>query len=429
MPIRKPLLAGGAESSSPRAASPPSRMQFLDQPILAGGLLPTASARTMSANRRRPTGLRRPKDAVTYSWPTRRGPDRLGLRRLQGRPDRHQRPRGRRRRAGPGRIGTSDSAQPATVVGGDPSRDLALRTVGAATCATRSRATPASVSVGDPTCASASRSDSATRSRRGIVSALQRSLQAPDGAKISGASRPTPRSTRATSGGPLIDADGKVVGVDSRSRRARPRRRGRQRRASGSPSPANTVKSLHPPRPRPASSSRRSSDAAAASDAVGPGPRAQAPGSGPGPAATVAARRAWACGSGRTSGRDLPRQQDRPATAAASASAVARPCSAHDARLVARVAHRVEHVVGVLAPARLEHELHRRLAHVQVDALAQVLDVDEVGARPRPRSDSSRASEPGRSGTRVKTTSRRPASRLVAAGDRRPAGRRRRCRR
>jgi hypothetical protein len=35
----------------------------------------------------------------------------------------------------------------------------------------------------------------------------------------------------------------------------------------------------------------------------------------------------------------------------------------------------------VLAPARLEHQLHRRLAHVEVEPLAQVLDVDEVGAR------------------------------------------------
>ena len=35
----------------------------------------------------------------------------------------------------------------------------------------------------------------------------------------------------------------------------------------------------------------------------------------------------------------------------------------------------------MLGPARLEHELHGGLAHVEVDALADVLDLDEV--RPR----------------------------------------------
>src|SRR3954454_13259632 len=39
------------------------------------------------------------------------------------------------------------------------------------------------------------------------------------------------------------------------------------------------------------------------------------------------------------------------------------------------------HLVRVLAPARLERELYRGLAHVEVDALAEVLDVDEVRAR------------------------------------------------
>ena len=52
---------------------------------------------------------------------------------------------------------------------------------------------------------------------------------------------------------------------------------------------------------------------------------------------------------------------------------------------IARGAHRAQHAVGVLAPARLEHELDGGLAHVQVEALAHVRDVDDVRRPPRPR--------------------------------------------
>ena len=90
---------------------------------------------------------------------------------------------------------------------------------------------------------------------------------------------------------------------------------------------------------------------------------------------------------------------------------------------------RVEDARGVLAPARLEHELDGGLAHVEVEALAHVLDVDEVGARLAHQREQRARATPGRSGTRVKTTSRRPGLGLVAPGDRRPAARRRRCRR
>src|SRR5439155_8701019 len=54
--------------------------------------------------------------------------------------------------------------------------------------------------------------------------------------------------------------------------------------------------------------------------------------------------------------------------------------SAEVMRLVARRGERRAHRPGVLAPARLEDELDGRLADVQVEALADVLDLDEVGA-------------------------------------------------
>src|SRR6188472_2720463 len=55
--------------------------------------------------------------------------------------------------------------------------------------------------------------------------------------------------------------------------------------------------------------------------------------------------------------------------------------SADDARVVAAPVHGGEDVAGVVAALRLEHELDRGLADVEIEPLAQVLDVDEIGAR------------------------------------------------
>ena len=50
---------------------------------------------------------------------------------------------------------------------------------------------------------------------RGIVSALKREIEAPDGAKITGAVQTDAALNPGNSGGPLLDADGEVVGVNS----------------------------------------------------------------------------------------------------------------------------------------------------------------------------------------------------------------------
>ena len=81
----------------------------------------------------------------------------------------------------------------------------------------------------------------------------------------------------------------------------------------------------------------------------------------------------------------------------------------HHPHVKPRCPERLEHALRVVAAARLEHELHRRLAHVEVDALADVLDVDEVRALRRPPARAGpRATRPV--GQPVKSTSRRPAA-------------------
>src|SRR6266545_3570062 len=113
------------------------------------------------------------------------------------------------------KIGTSDQAQDATVVGADPSRDLALLKVDGHDLPTLSLGDSSQVSVGDPTYAIGNPFGLDHTLTTGIVSALQRSLQAPDGAKISGAIQTDAALNPGNSGGPLLDADGKVIGVNS----------------------------------------------------------------------------------------------------------------------------------------------------------------------------------------------------------------------
>jgi putative serine protease PepD len=112
-------------------------------------------------------------------------------------------------------VGTSKQAQDATVVGADPSRDLALLKVDGHDLKTLPLGNSSSVSVGDAAYAIGNPFGLDHTFTTGIVSALDRDLQAPDGAKISGAIQTDAAINPGNSGGPLLDGDGKVIGVNS----------------------------------------------------------------------------------------------------------------------------------------------------------------------------------------------------------------------
>ena len=113
------------------------------------------------------------------------------------------------------KIGTSDQAQDATVVGADPSRDLALLKVDGHDLPTLSLGDSSSLGVGDNTYAIGNPFGLDHTLTTGIVSALNRNLQAPDGATIAGAIQTDAALNPGNSGGPLLDAGGKVIGVNS----------------------------------------------------------------------------------------------------------------------------------------------------------------------------------------------------------------------
>jgi putative serine protease PepD len=112
-------------------------------------------------------------------------------------------------------VGTSKQPQDATVVGADPSRDLALLKVDGHDLKTLPLGDSSSVGVGDSAYAIGNPFGLDHTFTTGIVSALDRDLQAPDGSKISGAIQTDAAINPGNSGGPLLDSDGKVVGVNS----------------------------------------------------------------------------------------------------------------------------------------------------------------------------------------------------------------------
>ncbi len=218
MPIPKSLLAGGVAATLAVGGGAVIAHEFIDNPSSAVGSPTTASAHTISADLNARQIYNASKNAVTYivadtpqGQATGSGfvvsKDGLivtndhvvdGASQVQV------------------KIGTSDKAQAATVVGADPSRDLALLKVDAGNdLPTLSLGDSSSVSVGDPTYAIGNPFGLDHTLTTGIVSALQRSLQAPDGATISGAIQTDAALNPGNSGGALINADGKVIGVNS----------------------------------------------------------------------------------------------------------------------------------------------------------------------------------------------------------------------
>jgi putative serine protease PepD len=105
----------------------------------------------------------------------------------------------------------------ATVVGVDASTDLAVLKVDAPESALHALelADSSQVAVGDVVVAIGSPFGLENSVTAGIVSALGRSMQAPNGYTINGAIQTDAAINHGNSGGPLLDLDGKVIGVNA----------------------------------------------------------------------------------------------------------------------------------------------------------------------------------------------------------------------
>jgi S1-C subfamily serine protease len=115
------------------------------------------------------------------------------------------------------KLGSSDATHTARVVGTDPATDLALLKVD--TPADQLHPLPlghsSQLQVGDPVVAIGNPFGLDRTVTSGIVSALQRQIQAPNGFSISNVIQTDAAINPGNSGGPLIDASGSVVGINS----------------------------------------------------------------------------------------------------------------------------------------------------------------------------------------------------------------------
>jgi putative serine protease PepD len=122
--------------------------------------------------------------------------------------------------------GTSISVNPgkstsliraASVVGADPNSDLALIKINPSGLDLRplKLVSSSSVQVGDPVYALGNPYGLTETLTKGIVSSLQREISAPDGAAIKNAIQTDAPLNPGNSGGPLLNAEGDVIGVNS----------------------------------------------------------------------------------------------------------------------------------------------------------------------------------------------------------------------
>jgi S1-C subfamily serine protease len=115
------------------------------------------------------------------------------------------------------KLGDSSTTYDATKVGTDPATDLALLKVDAPSDALHplSLGNSSDVQVGDPVVAIGNPFGLDRTATTGIVSALQRQIQAPNGFAISNVIQTDASINPGNSGGPLINASGQVIGVTS----------------------------------------------------------------------------------------------------------------------------------------------------------------------------------------------------------------------
>jgi S1-C subfamily serine protease len=115
------------------------------------------------------------------------------------------------------KLGASNTTYKATVVGADPATDLALLEVNAPADQLHplTLGKSAEMEVGDPVVAIGNPFGLDRTVTSGIVSALQRQIQAPNGFSISNVIQTDAAINPGNSGGPLINAAGEVIGINS----------------------------------------------------------------------------------------------------------------------------------------------------------------------------------------------------------------------
>ena len=115
------------------------------------------------------------------------------------------------------KLGSSEKSYPAKVVGADPSTDVALLKVDVPSDQLHplTLGDSSKVEVGDPVVAIGNPFGLDRTVTSGIVSALQRQIEAPAGFSISHVIQTDAAINPGNSGGPLIDAEGKVIGINS----------------------------------------------------------------------------------------------------------------------------------------------------------------------------------------------------------------------
>jgi putative serine protease PepD len=113
------------------------------------------------------------------------------------------------------KLGTAGKEYPAQVLAADASKDLALLKIDGSNLKPLPFGDSKELEVGDNVYAIGNPFGLDNTLTSGIVSALGRDIQAPDGTPIAGAIQTDAALNPGNSGGALLDADGKVVGVNS----------------------------------------------------------------------------------------------------------------------------------------------------------------------------------------------------------------------